>query len=74
MAKNETSEQPRPANIFEMQEKMRAQSEFKVCLLENGYLMKTRSGWWAYQKEEELFKAIGDYLALLKKEKTNDRN
>ena len=59
-------------NMFEKQEAKRQESELKVSLVENGFILKTKSGWWIYATEKELFVAISDYLRVCKKEKEGE--
>lgn len=48
-------------------------SEIKIKVLENGYIMKTRSGWYVYLNRDALKKEFCEYLDVVEKER-NSKN
>ena len=49
-----------------------SRAEFKVKVIRNGFILKTRSGWYAYQTQSSLLDAVNDYIRVIQKEITQE--
>ena len=47
--------------------------EFRIHVVGNGFILKTRSGWWLHTNFDSLIEDVGNYIAIIQKEIKEER-